>query len=191
MLDKMTEEVNRSLKVALSWASSAKNSLQNHYGCSPNQLVFGCNPNIPTVFNSDLPALEGLTSNQLIVDHLNAMHAARKAFISAEASDKLRRALRRQSRTATSLIYGLGDQVYYRRNDSKRCRGSGTVIGEENKQIFVKHGGIYLRVNPCHVRAAGDKRKRLNTNKDLCEQGKSLVTEKEVDSTKEKTTDRG
>ena len=88
-------------------------------------------------------------------------------------------------RTARSLRYDVGDQVYYKRSDSKWWRGPGTVIGKENKHIFVKHVGTYLRVNPCHVRAVRDKGKPLNTNKDLCEQGKSLVTEKEVDSTKE------
>ena len=90
MLNKITEEVNCSLEVALSWALSAKNSQQNHYGYSPYQLVFGRNPNDPTVFNSDLPDLDGLISIQMIADHLTAMHAARKAFTSTEVSDKLR-----------------------------------------------------------------------------------------------------
>ena len=66
MLNKIIEEINCSLEVALSWALSVKNSLQNHYGYSSNQFVFERNPNIQTVFNSDLPALEGLTSSQLI-----------------------------------------------------------------------------------------------------------------------------
>ena len=63
--NKITEEVNCSLEVALSWALSAMNSLQDHYGCSLNQPVFECNPNIQTVLKSDLPSLEGLTSSQL------------------------------------------------------------------------------------------------------------------------------
>ena len=80
------------------------------------------------------------------------MHTARKAFIESEASDKLGRALLRKTRTGTSLVYEVGDLVYYKRNDSRRWRGPGTVIGKDINQIYVKHGGSYLRVNPCHIR---------------------------------------
>ena len=38
---KIMHDVKCSLDVALSWALSAKNSLQNFHGFSPNQLVFG------------------------------------------------------------------------------------------------------------------------------------------------------
>ena len=104
------------------------------------------------MIGSEPPALEGVSSSKLIADHLNCMHTVRKAFIESEASDKLRRALLQKTRTATSLVYEVGDLVYYKRNDSKRWRGPGRVIGKDRNQIYVKHGGSYLRVNPCHIR---------------------------------------
>ena len=52
--------------VALAWACSAKNALQNHGGYSPNQLVFGYNVNIPTVLTDKLPALSTTTSSEII-----------------------------------------------------------------------------------------------------------------------------
>ena len=116
--------------------------------------MFGRNPNFPTCIDDKLPALEGLTSSQLIADHLNAMHASRKAFIATESSEKIRRALRAKARTATSLIYNTGDKIYYKRKDSKRWHGPGLVIGKAGKQFFVKHGGTYLRVNPCNIQMA-------------------------------------
>ena len=81
--------------------------------------MFGKNPNFPAVIENELPALEGVTSSKLIAEHLNAMHRARKAFIETESSEKLRRALRRKTRSATGLIFDIGDLVYYKRNDSK------------------------------------------------------------------------
>ena len=45
-----------SKEVALVWAVSAKNSLQNHNGFCPNQLVFGRNVNMPSVLTDQLPA---------------------------------------------------------------------------------------------------------------------------------------
>ena len=152
IVDRILEDVNCSIEVVLAWALSAKNSLKNVFGSSPNQLVFGKNPNLPTVIGSEPPALEGVSSSKLIADHLNCMHTARKAFNESEASDKLRRALLRKTRTATSFVCEVGDLVYYKRNDSKRWRGPGTVTGKDRNQIYVKHGGSYLRVNTCHIR---------------------------------------
>ena len=39
------------------------------------------------------PALEGVTQSELIAENLKYMHAARKAFIQQESSEKIRKAL--------------------------------------------------------------------------------------------------
>ena len=49
MMGKVMPDIGCSLEVALAWCISAKNSLLNSYGYSPNQLVFGYNPNFPSV----------------------------------------------------------------------------------------------------------------------------------------------
>ena len=59
-----------------------------------NQLVFSYNPNFPSVTENKLPALEGVTSSELVASHLNAWHSARRRFIETEADEKLRRALK-------------------------------------------------------------------------------------------------
>ena len=46
---KSKDEVKCSPEVALVWAVSAENALQNNKGISPNQLVFGHSTNLPTV----------------------------------------------------------------------------------------------------------------------------------------------
>ena len=46
----------------------------------------------------------------MVADHSNAISAARKAFVEAESSNKLKRALARRVRPATSLIYEVGDK---------------------------------------------------------------------------------
>ena len=172
MVEKVMADINCSLEVALAWSVSAKNSLKNVYGFSPNQLVFGKKPNIPTVLNSELPALEGVTSSQLISEHLNAMHASRKAFIQCEASDKLKRALLKKTRTATIHEFKTGNEVYYKKKDSRRWHGPGIVIGGINKQVFVKHGGSFLRVNPCnlqHVTKQGQEARSTVLSENVCD----------------------
>ena len=73
---------------ALSWALMAKNSMCNSDGFSPYQLVFGRNPNLPSVYNDKPPALEGITNSEMIGAHIMAMYTARKAFAEAECSTK-------------------------------------------------------------------------------------------------------
>ena len=102
------------------------------------------------------PALEGQTSIERISNHLNAMCAARAAFIKLEACEKLRRAIRAKTRTATSLIYEPGDLVYFKQENSNLWKGPGTVKGTEKKQILVKYGGTYLRVHACRLQHAKD-----------------------------------
>ena len=47
-------------------------------------------------------------------------------------------ALKHKTRIATNMKYQTGDQVYYKKSYWK---GPGLVIGYDNKQVFVRHGG--------------------------------------------------
>ena len=93
-------EQNRDMKLdaALVWAIHAKNALQMVYGFSPYQLVFGANPNLPsTMIDKPLP-FNGNTICETFAEHLEALHAGRKAFIEAESSAKILKALCHQIR---------------------------------------------------------------------------------------------
>ena len=63
-IDKSIEDFSCPLSIAVSWAVSVKNVLQNNHGYSPNWLVFGQNPNFPNALTDSLPALEGVTCSQ-------------------------------------------------------------------------------------------------------------------------------
>ena len=71
MIQKTLHDSGCSLQVAVAWAVSAKNSLSNVNGYSPNQLVFGRNPNYPCVLQDKLPALESSCSSKVLLDNLN------------------------------------------------------------------------------------------------------------------------
>ena len=157
MMTKILEETKCSKEVALAWSFSAKNSLTNVYGFSPNQLAFGHNPNFPALIDSSVATAEGSSSSKLIADHLNAMHAARKAFVENESSDKFRRAISKQTRTSTVLTYEQGDKVYFKRKNCKRWQGPGHVIGKDKNQVFVKHGGEFYRVSSIDIQPAEQK----------------------------------
>jgi hypothetical protein len=129
----------------------AKNTLQNVHGQSAHQLVYGENPNLPSVLIDKPPALEGTTVNETVAKHVNALHAARRAFTEAECSERIRRALRKNLRPVMDN-YTTGDKVYYKRVASNEWKGPGTVIGQDGLVVFVKHGGSYVRVHKSRLR---------------------------------------
>ena len=151
MVLKTLEDSSCSLDEALCWSLSAKNALTNTQGFSANQLVFGYNPNTPSILVNKPPDLEATKMSEVVAANINAMHAARRAFMRSESSEKLQKALRHQVRGNPSFQYSSGDLVYFKRPESNNWMGPGVVIGTENKTVFVKHGSAYIKVHPCRV----------------------------------------
>ena len=148
------------LTVLLKWANLARNSLQMWNGFSSHQLVFGKNPNLPDIMTAKVPALEEFTSSEVFAKHLNALHAAREAYIQSEASERIRRALRHRIR-ASQQVFHTGERVYYKRDESERWLGPGKVLFQDGKVVFVRHGNIYVRVSVNRlVKASGDSSER-------------------------------
>ncbi|CAL4060160.1 unnamed protein product, partial [Meganyctiphanes norvegica] len=86
------------LSTALAWAVHAKNCMHIVGGYSPYQLVYGRNPNIPSVLSNQPPALERRSISKTFGKHLNALHKAREAFTQAESSERISRVLRHNIR---------------------------------------------------------------------------------------------
>ena len=150
-MDKVIEDTKCSADLALCWALNAKNSLTNVAGFSPFQLVLGTNPRLPSYLTDEAPALTQEPTSKLMQDNLNALHAARAAFISCENDERIRRALKSNVRGSGEVKYLTGDEVYYKRDDAAQWHGPATVIGQINQQVFVKHGSFYVRVHPCRM----------------------------------------
>ena len=165
----MAEQPDCSLKVALAWAVNAKNCLHMVGGYSPYQLVFGRNPKLPCAISDNPPALEGTTSSEVIAKHLNASHSARKAFMAAEASEKIRRALKHQIRP-TGRVFSNGELVYFKREDTLEWKGPATVIGHDGKTVILKYGSNIVRVHETRI-----KETAYNFNSDIENGRRSLI----------------
>ena len=128
--------------VALIWDVSAKNSFQNFGGFSYNQLVFGYNTNLPSVFVDKLPVLERTISSDIVRQIMNAIHILRQNFITAGSGEKIRQALRHKVRSYSDILYVNSDRVYNRRKDFKVWKGP----GQDGQFVLIKHGGANWKV---------------------------------------------
>ena len=168
----------------LSWANMARNSLQMWNGYSSHQLVFGENPNLPNIMQDTLPALEGTTRSEVFSQHLNALHATRKAFIQSEAGERIRRALRNKVR-ASEQVFMNGDRVFYKRVGKERWLGLGKVVFQDGKVVFVRHGGVFVRVSPNRLQKVNSYSTDDNVDNDT-----SSKIEDNVDALKEEIENR-
>ena len=148
-LMKMKEDTDLSWETAISWAVNAKNSLLNVHGFSPYQIVYGRNPNLPSVIVNKPPALEGETMCHFMGKHLTGLYSGRKAFIASESSEKIRRALRKQIRPSGEK-FSNGDKVYFLRDN--KWKGPGWVIGQDNVVVFIRYGGTLVRVHESRIK---------------------------------------
>ena len=151
IIKKVKSERNVNYETALAWALMAKNTMSNVTGYSSYQLVFGRNPNLPSIFTDKLPALSGETTSQIVGEHISALYATRKAYTEAECSERIRRALRKQTRTSTEEIYRNGEKVYYKRPNDAAWRGPAKVIGQDGVVVFVRHASQLVRVHVCRL----------------------------------------
>ena len=86
---KTIDDCKCDLGTALAWATCAKNCLQNVYGYSPNQFVFGSNVSLPSVITDLPPTFVSTTSSDIICNNLNAIQKTEENFIKAESSEKI------------------------------------------------------------------------------------------------------
>ena len=157
MLKKMmSENYDIPVDMALQYAVAVKNNFMFVDGFTPVQLMFGRAPRMPLTTDDNLPALEGVSSSKIIADNLNALAAAKEAFIKAEISGKLRKALAHPVRSYVDAVYKRGDLVYYKicvgARKFERWEGPATVIGVEGKSVVViKIGNTVRNVHPRNV----------------------------------------
>ena len=140
----------RKFNWALSAAIFAKNTMLNVNGFSPMQITYGTQPRIPgSVHDNNPPANEEFIDVLSVHDRLNSLFEARKAFTTVENSARLRKALR--VKPPKLDIYENGDRVFYKFGTDTRWHGPGTVIGTDNKVIFIRHRGNVISTSQSRI----------------------------------------
>ena len=83
------------------------------------------------MLTDSLPTLATKTSNEIVRKNLQALHDARKNYIKSENSNRIKRALRHETRTYSDESFEPRDIVYFKRNGQKGWLGPDVVIGAD------------------------------------------------------------
>ncbi len=152
MIDKMlTQDSSLSPQVALTWALTAKNSLENVSGFSPFQVVFGSAPSLPSVYTSGPPGYEEVVMEKAVADHINALFLGREAYIQCESDKILKTALKQRIYKRGEEIRA-GDWIYY--NNNGKWQGPVKVTTKDGKSLYVVRGGRLITINTDHAQLA-------------------------------------
>ena len=152
---------------ALHMCCQAKNALTKKHGYSPEQLVLGKATALPASLSSD----DMLGAHSLAIgqdldsirfkESLDRRTQARQAFILAENSDAIRRALLRRScpvrgpyQPGQLVLYWVKRQKPNRSESGRWCGPAKVVLQEGSSIIWVSHADRLLRCAPENIRPA-------------------------------------
>lgn len=144
-------------------SAMAKNTLFNHAGVPPYQLVFGKLPSEPidATRSQHLPHLNDPANHTLYLsDLLRCQTTARAAYVQASANAIASRALNSKVRK-TFTRFDNGDKVYFYHYPTKTWRGPGSALGQRGKKVVVQHGA---RAITTHIRSARPAEERFDEN---------------------------
>ena len=83
--------------------------------------------------------------------NLDTLHYAREAYIKTENSEKLKRAMSHNVRTSNGAKFFIGDQVFYKRDDTREWKGPASVIVQDGQKVLIKHRPYNVSVHSCQV----------------------------------------
>ena len=130
-----------------------------HHRYTPNQLVFGTNPNLPNLLTEGLPAMEGKTHSEILAQHINSLQAARKVFTANETSERVRIAQKKKIKTNNEVYY-TGDKVYCKHTLENTWRGPGRVQYQDGKVVFIRSGARMISTSVNRIVRVGEEFRR-------------------------------
>ena len=115
IMKKMLEGLsNVDESMALLYVVSVRNGCLYVHGFTPVQLSTEQNPRVLSTFHYSLLPLEGCTTSSIIVQNLNAITAAHKAFVQAETSAKEGKALKYPVRQYCDVVFKPNNNAFYK-----------------------------------------------------------------------------
>ena len=160
-VDVMTRAVKRDhpgikLEIALAWACTAKNSMNNVWGFSSHQLVFGRNIRLPDILNDPPASWDNNNPGKSFKDIVDAIYATREAFTKKDRCERLKRALKSKIRTNLT-VFQQGDNVYFKRELEEFWRGPARVVYQDGKVLSLVQNGVGYKASVNRVLKVGQE----------------------------------
>ena len=106
LFEKLQNDNNLKLpeRTLVHYCCFAKKCLSNKDGFSPQQIVFGQNPQLPNVMELGPPGLEKLTTSEEFRQHLLVLKRSREEYTSMKNDGRIKKALKAKLRMNETLL---------------------------------------------------------------------------------------
>ena len=151
-IKKMMED-NKTLDIeeALDHACWARNMEMGRHGHSPFQLTYGKSPVFPGVTDGSVLTDSRITKSEAVRRHFANQESARASWRQADASSRLKEALKARIYPYHDEKYEKGDKIIFL-DESDQWTGPATVQATESKSIFATHNGHLRKVASCRAK---------------------------------------
>ena len=153
----------------IQWAITIKNSTTTATGWSPNQVIFGTNPVLPSLVEANPAMMKEEVVSKTLMENFNALNAARVRYNEALADNQVKKMLKSKLRR-NQTVFMPGDYVYWKVPNEQTDWRQGKVLATDGKLLFVKCGSYTRRVHSDMT---------IKKNEEFDKNGK-LVTPKEI-----------
>ena len=178
----MEDDPNLKLEDALDHAIWAKNIEIGRHGKSPFQIIFGKSPVLPGINDGNVMSDSIVTDAEVVRKHFQNQEKARVEIRKADASRRLKDAIKARIQPYNDKIYELGDKIIFLdKND--QWDGPAIIQAMESKTLFVLHNGNLKKVATCKARPwieeiSGESDSEENDESDT-ENDETIVTDAE------------
>ena len=143
---------------------TGENMETTNKGFSPFQIVYGSNPKIPGIIESNPASLSESFESLDVKKHLEQIHRARVLFRMADNDEKIKRALKAKINASDEIFVDHGDLVFFKEVDKQEWSGPSKVVGSEGKTIFLIYGNNLRRLHASCVILSGNEYSKPNND---------------------------
>ena len=152
--------------------------------------MYGTSPTVPGILEGD-PVTDGkVTDSDIVRDHFRRQEKAREVLRQADASSRLKEAIKARIQPYNDKVYEIGDKIMFLNKDDD-WDGPGTVKAIESKTVWIMHNGQLNKVASCRMRPwfEEDDASEEDTDEDGMEDSDEVSalgeTERNIESNKE------
>ena len=110
-------------------------------GFSPQQIKFGVGTHIPGITDGNIATDSEITDSEAIREHFQLIFDARRTYLEADSSQRIKKALKSQVPSFNDLVFYPGEKVFFR-NEKEVWDGPAVVVTSEGRTVWYRWYGI-------------------------------------------------
>ena len=179
------EDPKMELEDALDHAVWARNCEPGRHGMSPYSIIHGSTPVIPGLTEGTVMSDSTISNSDILRKHFKKQELVREMYLKADASRRLKEALKSRIQSYNDQKYEPEDLVIFEDKDNNWC-GPAKVKALEGKTVWILYNGNLRKVALCRTRPflendeeVTDEQAEESSSDEIAESGDEIESEED------------